>query len=66
MNDTKLVVRIDNSLYAWQLGVTILACKFAFGKEPPAKFVDSVIEAKNKKSWFQIFGRDKDVTKLDI
>jgi len=67
MNDTKLVVRINNSLYTWQLGATILACKFAFGKQPDAKFVDSVI-SKTKKSWLpQIFGSDKvNVTKLDI
>lgn len=34
INDTNLVVRIDNSIYTWQLGAAILACKFAFGKEP--------------------------------
>jgi hypothetical protein len=60
-----LVVRIDNSLYTWQLGAVILACKFAFGKEPTAEFVDDLIKAKIKKSWFTIFGRDN-VTKLDI
>ena len=32
INDNKLVVRIDNSIYTWQLGVAILSCKFAFGK----------------------------------
>ena len=67
INDTKLVVRIDNSLYTWQLGATILAIKFAFGKDPDAKLINSIIEAKSKKSWYQIFGGDKgNVTKLDI
>lgn len=67
INDNKLVVRIDNSLYTWQLGATILACKYAFGKDPGTKFVDSIIEAKTKKSWYQIFGGDKgNVAKLDI
>lgn len=65
INDTNLVVRIDNSIYTWQLGAAILACKFAFGKEPEDEFVDNMIKAKFKKSWFTIFGRDN-VTKLDI
>ena len=64
INDSKLMVRIDNSLYTWQLGAAILACKFAFGKEPGKDFYE-VIQAKTKKSWYQIFGRDN-VTKLDI
>jgi hypothetical protein len=34
INDANLIVRIDNSLYTWQLGATVLACKFAFGEEP--------------------------------
>lgn len=57
-------MRIDNSLYTWQLGAAVLACKFAFGEEPD-RLVDEVMRAKNKKSWFPIFGRDN-VTKLDI
>lgn len=65
INDTNLLVRIDNSIYTWQLGAAILACKFAFGKEPEEEFVDKMIKAKFKKSWFTIFGRDN-VTKLDI
>ena len=65
INDSKLVMRIDNSLYTWQLGAAILACKFAFGKEPGDEFVDAMIKAKTKKNWFQIFNRDN-VTKLDI
>ena len=64
ISDTNLIVRIDNSLYTWQLGAAVLACKFAFGEEP-VRLVDEVIKAKNKKSWFQIFGRDN-VPKLDI
>lgn len=64
INDTNLIVRIDNSLYTWQLGAAVLACKFAFGEEPD-RLVDEVIRAKNKKSWFPIFNRDN-VTKLDI
>lgn len=64
INDTNLIVRIDNSLYTWQLGAAVLACKFAFGEEPD-RLVAEVIRAKNKKSWFPIFGRDN-VTKLDI
>jgi hypothetical protein len=64
INDANLIVRIDNALYTWQLGAAVLACKFAFGEEP-VRLVDEVIRAKNKKSWFQIFGRDN-VTKLDI
>lgn len=64
INDANLIVRIDNSLYTWQLGATVLACKFAFGEEPD-RLVDEVIRAKTKKSWFTIFGRDN-VTKLDI
>jgi len=31
INDDNLIVRIDNSLYTWQLGVAILVCKYAFG-----------------------------------
>jgi hypothetical protein len=66
INDANLILRIDNSLYTWQLGVAVLACKYAFGVEPQSKFVDSIIKAKTKKSWFTIFGADNDVTKLDI
>jgi hypothetical protein len=65
INDNKLVVRIDNSLYTWQLGAAILACKFAFGKDPGDQLINSIIEAKSKKSWYQIFGRDN-LAKLDI
>lgn len=65
ISDTNLVVRIDNSLFSWQFGAVILACKFAFGKEPTAEFVDDLIKTKYKKSWFTIFNRDN-VTKLDI
>lgn len=64
IDDSNLVVRIDNSLYTWQLGAVILICKFAFGKEPTAEFVDELIKTKYKKSWFP-FSRDN-VTKLDI
>lgn len=64
INDTNLIVRIDNSLYTWQLGAAVLACKFAYGEEPD-RLVEAAIQAKNKKSWFPIFGRDN-VTKLDI
>jgi hypothetical protein len=59
-------MRIDNSLYTWQLGATILACKYAFGMEPGDEFVDAVIKAKTKKNWFQIFNRESNVAKLDI
>jgi hypothetical protein len=31
INNSNLVVRIDNSLYTWQLGAAVLASKFAFG-----------------------------------
>lgn len=65
LNDTNLVVRIDNSLYTWQLGAAILACKFAFGKEPDEEYINDLIKAKSKKSWLTIFGREN-VTKLDI
>lgn len=64
INDPNLIVRIDNSLYTWQLGAAVLACKFAYGEEP-VKLVDEVIKAKNKKAWYQIFASNN-VTKLDI
>jgi len=31
IEDTNLVVRIDNCIYTWQLGAAIIACKYAFG-----------------------------------
>ena len=59
------MVRIDNSLYTWQLGAAVLAGKFAFGVEPGQHFADELVKAKNKKSWYSLFGSNN-VTKLDI
>lgn len=66
INDANLVVRIDNSIYTWQLGAAVLACRFAFGVEPEADFVDSIIKAKSKKSWLVTLFDRTNVTKLDI
>lgn len=33
LNDGNLVVKIDDSIYTWQLGLTIITCRYAYGKE---------------------------------
>lgn len=33
INDSNLVVKIDDSFYTWQLGITILTCRFAYGRD---------------------------------
>jgi hypothetical protein len=33
MTDSNLVIKIDDSIYTWQLGVAILTCRFAYGHE---------------------------------
>lgn len=43
LDNANLIVRIDNSFYSWQLGVAVLACKFAYG-EMPDKLVDVIKE----------------------
>jgi hypothetical protein len=33
LNDTNLVIKIDDAIYTWQLGIAILTCRLAYGKE---------------------------------
>ena len=66
INDDNLIVRIDNSLYTWQLGVAILVCKYAFGVQPQNQFIDQIIKNKSKKRWFPMFGGKDNMTKLNI
>lgn len=35
LSNQDLVVKIDDSIYAWEIGLAIITCKMAFGKKMP-------------------------------
>jgi hypothetical protein len=47
-----LIVKIDDSLYTWELGIAILTCRLAYGKELSPVLIDDMIRNKFTKSKF--------------
>ncbi len=67
INDGNLVVKIDDSIYTWQLGITILTCRFAFGRELTKEEIEDIIKNKFTKSrLFSFISGGPNITKLDI
>lgn len=66
INDGNLVVKIDDSIYTWQLGITILTCRFAFGRELTKEEIEDIIKNKFTKSRLFSFISGPNITKLDI
>lgn len=54
-----LVVKIDQSIYAWEIGLPIIISKLAFGKKMADHDIDRMMD-KKKKSWLSnYFSSDK-------
>lgn len=67
INDSNLVVKIDDSLYTWQLGITILTCRLAYGRELSKDEIEDIIKNKFTKSrLFSFISGGSNITKLDI
>ena len=61
-----MVVKIDDSIYTWQLGIAILTCRFAYGKELSNELIEDIIKNKFTKSKWLTFISGSTITKLDI
>ena len=67
LSDSNLVVKIDDSIYTWQLGLAILTCRFAYGQDLSNDLVDDIIKNKFTKSrWLHYLSSGPGITKLDI
>ena len=67
LNDSNLVVKIDDSIYTWQLGVAILTCRFAYGRDLTKEEIEDIIKNKFTKSrLFSFISGGSNITKLDI
>lgn len=61
------MVKIDDSIYTWQLGITILTCRFAYGRELTKEEIEDIIKNKFTKSrLFSFISGGTGITKLDI
>lgn len=60
-----MVVKIDDSIYTWQLGIAILTCRFAYGNELSNNLIEDIIKNKFTKSKWNIFSSNN-IAKLDI
>lgn len=66
INDNNLVVKIDDSIYTWQLGIAILTCRFAYGEELSSALIDNMIKKQFTKSRWLTYFSGSNVSKLDI
>ena len=66
INDSNLVMKLDESIYTFQLGITILTCRYAYGKELSNDEIEDIICNKFTKNKLLTFISGPNITKLDI
>ena len=66
INDSNLVMKIDDSIYTYQLGISILTCRFAYGKELSNELIEDIIKNKFTKSKWRTFFSEPNIPKLDV
>ena len=66
MDNSNLVMKLDESIYTWQLGITILTCRYAYGKELSNEEIEDIIKNKFTKNKILSFISGSNITKLDI
>ena len=59
-------MKIDNRLYTWELGLAILTCRLAFGKELSPELIDNIIKNKFTRSKLFTYFTGDDLIKIDI